>query len=101
MVLFSASVGYFEQRTTTNQNRAQIAQKAAEYALGLAGEYMKATRTKLISDNVAKGGWFSAGTLHWAKCSDVGTADAEPRASEFPASHPCLSERDMARAAER
>ena len=49
MVLFSTSVGYFEQRTTTNQNRATIAQRSAEYALSLAGEYLKATREKLIS----------------------------------------------------
>lgn len=100
MVLFSASVGYFEQRTTTNQNRAQIAQKAAEYALSLAGEYMKANRTRLISDDVADGGWFATGTKHWAKCADVGTADAAALDSEFPAGHPCLSERDLTRRAQ-
>jgi Tfp pilus assembly protein PilX len=100
MVLFSASVGYFEQRTTTNQNRAQIAQKAAEYALGLAGEYMKANRGRLISNDVAGGGWFAAGTLHWAKCADVGTVDAAALDSEFPAGHPCLSERDTTRRAQ-
>lgn len=100
MVLFSASVGYFEQRTTTNQNRAQIAQKAAEYALGLAGEYMKANRTRLISDAAADGGWFDAATLHWAKCADVGTADAAALDSEFPAGHTCLSERDQTRRAQ-
>lgn len=105
MVLFSASVGYFEQRTTSNQNRAQIAQKAAEYALSLAGEYMKANRDKLISDDVADGGWLAdaaaAGTTrHWAKCADVGTADTAALDSEFPAGHPCLSERDATRRAQ-
>jgi hypothetical protein len=100
MVLFSASVGYFEQRSTTNQNRAQIAQKAAEYALSLAGEYIKANRDKLISDDTAEGGWFATGTEHWAKCADVGTADAAALDSEFPAGHPCLSERDTTRRAQ-
>lgn len=100
MVLFSASVGFFEQRTTTNQNRAQIAQKAAEYALSLAGEYMKANRDRLISDDTAKGGWFATGTTHWAKCADVGTADTAALDSEFPAGHPCLSERDATRRAQ-
>lgn len=100
MVLFSASVGYFEQRTTTNQNRAQIAQKAAEYALSLAGEYMKANRGRLISDDAADGGWFATGSTHWAKCADVGTADAAALDSEFPAGHPCLSERDTTRRAQ-
>jgi hypothetical protein len=100
MVLFSASVGYFEQRTTTNQNRAQIAQKAAEYALSLAGEYMKANRGRLISDDTADDGWFATGTMHWAKCADVGTADSAALDSEFPAGHPCLSERDATRRAQ-
>lgn len=100
MVLFSASVGYFEQRTTTNQNRAQIAQKAAEYALSLAGEYMKSNRGRLISDETADGGWFATGTEHWAKCADVGTADAAALDSEFPVGHPCLSERDATRRAQ-
>ena len=100
MVLFSASVGYFEQRTTTNQNRAQIAQKSAEYALSLAGEYMKANRDRLISDDTADGGWFATGTEHWAKCADVGTADSAALDSEFPAGHPCLSERDATRRAQ-
>lgn len=98
MVLFSASVGYFEQRATTNQNRAQIAQKAAEYALGLAGEYMKANRGRLISKD--GDGWFGTTSPHWAKCDDVDTAAAGALDSEFPAGHPCLSERDTTRRAQ-
>src|SRR3546814_16741537 len=90
MVLFSTSVGYFEQRTTTNQNRARIAQRSAEYALSLAGEYVKANRGKLISNDAAKGGWLSATTRRWAKCADVGTVDTAALASEFTAGHPCL-----------
>ncbi|HEU4813028.1 MAG TPA: hypothetical protein VFS99_02210 [Xanthomonadaceae bacterium] len=89
MVLFSTSVGYFEQRTTTNQNRARMAEQSAEYALSLAGEYLKANRDRLISDQVADGGWFATGTEHWVPCM------ATP-----PAGHPCLSERDLARRAD-
>ena len=100
MVLFSTSVGYFEQRTTTNQNRARIAEQSSEYALALAGEYLKANRGRLISDDVADLGWFAAGSEHWAECSDVGTADAAALDAEFPAGHPCLSERDVTRRAQ-
>ena len=97
MVLFSTSVGYFEQRTTTNQNRARIAEQSSEYALALAGEYLKANRGRLISDDVADLGWFATGSERWAECSDVGTADAAALDAEFPAGHPCLSERDVTR----
>lgn len=93
MVMFSTSVGFFEQKTATNQNRAGISQQAAEYALNLAGEYLKANRGKLISNDAAASGWLAAGaTRRWAKCSDVGAVD-----SDFPAGHPCLSERDQTR----
>lgn len=91
MVLFSTSVGYFEQRTTTNQNRARIAEQSASYALSLAGEYLKANRDRLISNDVADLGWFATGTTRWAKCADV----ASP-----PAGHPCLSERNATRRAQ-
>jgi hypothetical protein len=87
MVLFSTSIGFFEQKTATNENRARLSEQAAEYVLNLAGEYLKANRDKLISNTT--GGWFSTGTPHWAKCSDVGVTDAD-----FPAGHACLSERD-------
>jgi hypothetical protein len=90
MVIFSSNVGFFEQKTATNENRARISQQAAEYALNLAGEYLKANRDKLISNVAADNGWLAAGaTRRWAKCSDVGLVDAD-----FPAGHPCLSERD-------
>lgn len=92
MVILSANVGFFEQRTTTNENRARIAQQAAEYALNLAGEYLKANRNNLISDDSTTG-WLGSGAgKHWAKCKDVGLA-----ASDFPTGHPCLSERDDTR----
>lgn len=87
MVIFASSVGFFEQKTATNENRARIASQAAEYALNLAGEYLKANRSLLISDTGS--GWLSTGNPHWARCGDVGYTDAA-----FPAGHPCLSERD-------
>lgn len=96
MVLFSTNVGFFEQKTTTNENRARISQQAAEYALNLAGEYLKANRAKILANDTAKGGWLPPSTVaHWVKCADVGTVDAD-----FPAGHPCLSERFEPRRAE-
>ncbi|GAB3103447.1 pilus assembly PilX family protein [Lysobacter terrae] len=93
MVVFSSNVGFFEQRTTTNENRARMAQSASEYALNLAGEYLKANRNLLISNTGT--GWLATGAnRRWVKCSDVGTADAD-----FPTGHPCLSERFPARRA--
>lgn len=92
MVIFSANVGFFEQKTTTNQNRARISQQAAEYALNLGGEYLKANRERLISNDAAKNGWLATGaTRRWAKCADVPTP---------PAGHACLSERDLVRRAQ-
>jgi hypothetical protein len=95
MVLFSANVGFFEQKTATNENRARITQQAAEYALNLAGEYLQANRDFLISDTSATG-WLGSGAgKHWAKCSSVGTVDAD-----FPAGHACLSEPNQTRRAQ-
>jgi hypothetical protein len=96
MVIFATNVGFFEQKTATNENRARISQQAAEYVVNLAGEYLKANRDRLISDVAASNGWLAAGaTRRWAKCSDVGTADVD-----FPAGHACLSERFLARRAQ-
>lgn len=96
MVIFATSVGFFEQRTATNQNRARLVQQAAEYSVNLAGEYIKANRNRIISDVAADAGWLATGsTRRWAKCSDEGSAD-----SEFPTGHPCLSERDLTRRAQ-
>ena len=96
MVLMSSNIGFFEQKTVTNENRARISQQAAEYALNLAGEYLKGNRDKILSDTTAEGGWLAPSTsAHWAKCADVGTAD-----SDFSAGHPCLSERDLTRRAQ-
>jgi hypothetical protein len=92
MVIFSTNVGFFEQKTATNENRARISLQAAEYAINLGGEYLKAKRDNLIS-NTAGSGWLATtGTSRrWAKCADVGT---------YPANHPCLSEPDLTRRAQ-
>jgi hypothetical protein len=85
IVLFSTNVGFFEQRTTTNENRAQITEQLAEYALNLSGEYLKANRANLVSDTGS--GWFAGGAAqHWQPC---------PALSATP--HPCDAERSSAR----
>jgi hypothetical protein len=96
LVLFSANVGFFEQKTTTNENRARISQQAAEYALNVAGEYLKANRAKILANDTAKGGWLPPSTAaHWVKCADVGAVLAD-----FPDGHPCKSERNDTRRAQ-
>ena len=101
MVLFSVNVGFFEQKTATNENRGRIAQQAAEYANNLAGEFLKANRAKIISNLTAEGGWLAPSTAaKWAKCADVGTVDAFALDSEFSTGHPCLSEPDPPRRAQ-
>lgn len=92
MVVFSTNVGFFEQKTATNENRARISGQAAEYAINLAGEYLKGNRDFLISDAAGSGWLATTGTSRrWAKCADVAT---------YPTGHPCLSERDATRRAQ-
>ena len=86
MVLFSMNVGFFEQRTTTNESRAQVTQQLAEYALNLGGEYLKANRANIINDGVGTG-WFQPGAARWKPCPVSGSA------------HPCDAERDPTRRA--
>jgi hypothetical protein len=85
IVLFSTNVGFFEQRTATNENRAQITEQLSEYALNLSGEFIKANRANLVNDTGA--GWFGTGNAQrWQPC---------PAASGTP--HPCDAERDAGR----
>ena len=42
IVLYSAQVAFYEQRTAINENRAQLVTQAAEYSINLAGEYLTA-----------------------------------------------------------
>lgn len=89
LVFGSAAVGMFEQRTATNDNRARLAEQAAEYALNLGGEYVKANVSKIST--TAAGGWLdstTASNIRWKSC--VGVTDT---------SHPCFAERDASRRA--
>ena len=66
VVLYSTHVAFFEQRTTTNENRSRLVEQAAEYSINLAGEYMKANRDYIISRSAgtsATGGWLAASAL--------------------------------------
>lgn len=96
IVLFSTNVAYFEQRTTTHENRARLAEQAAEYSTNLAGEFIKANRGNIIGDTGT--GWLSVANRRWVQCSTVmPVADGGTSGSATPAGHPCLSERDVAR----
>lgn len=90
IVLASSATGLLEQRTATNENRARLAQQAAEYALSLGGEYLKANVVNIASNEDAAG-WLTSGgaNLHWRSCS--GITDTR---------HPCFAERDTSRRAQ-
>lgn len=81
IVLSSSNVALFEQKTATNENRQRLADQAAEYALRLGGEYMKANIVNLASAET--NGWLAAGTSRWSLCANV---------SGMGATHPCMSE---------
>lgn len=90
LVFGSAAVGMFEQRTATNDNRAQLAHQAAEYALNLGGEYIKANVSKISTTSA--GGWLDATTpanKRWQSCAGITNT-----------AHPCFAERDATRRAQ-
>lgn len=91
VVLFSTNVAFFEQRTTSNEIRARLAEQAAEFSLNLSGEYLKSQRTVIISQNAANNGWLATGTERWVQCASV---------SPMPDDHPCMAERNAARRGE-
>ncbi len=89
VVLFATSVGVFDQRTTTNENRAKLAEASAEAGLNLAGEFFKANLARINEDEDA-GGWLVAASLRWVPCSTAGpTGQVDP----------CEAERDATRRA--
>jgi hypothetical protein len=92
VVLFSTSVGFFEQRTALNENRARIAEQAAETGINMAGEYIKASRALIISN--AAGGWLdtTAGGNGWVSCNGVSNS-----ATIGDRPHPCRAEPSIAR----
>ena len=99
VVLYSTHVAFFEQRTATNENRARLVEQAAEYALNLAGEYLKANRDLVISrtgGTAATGGWLAANVASgrkWVRCSTVPGFPDIPNLSDG-SPHPCMAERD-------
>lgn len=86
IVLSSANLGLFEQKTATNEYRERLAEQSAEYALNLGGEYLKANVAK-ISTNAA-GSWLNAASQHWFPCSAVPASSTK---------HPCTAERNGTR----
>lgn len=92
VVLFSTSVGFFEQRTALNENRARIAEQAAETGINMAGEYIKASRALIISN--AAGGWLdtTAGGNGWVSCNGVSNS-----ATIGGRPHPCRAESNTMR----
>lgn len=93
VVLFSTSVGFFEQRSASNENRARIAEQAAEAGINMAGEYIKANRNLVIAKTT--GGWLSgaASTAGWETCNGApATLGGRP--------HPCMAEADTTRRAQ-
>jgi type II secretory pathway pseudopilin PulG len=99
VALFSAQVAYVERRTTNNENRARLAEHAAEYAINLAGEYIAARRGQLISNlsgTADTGGWLADTAAHgrkWIACSSVAGFPAIPPLSDG-SMHPCMTETD-------
>ena len=87
IVLTSSNVGLFEQKTATNENRQRLADQAAEYALKLGGEYLKANIVNLASDEA--NGWLASATSHWTTCAGVTAA-----------SSPCMAEPNPTRRAQ-
>jgi hypothetical protein len=93
IVMLSTNVGLFEQKMTTNENRARLVEQAAEYALNLGGEFLKAKRNVIIANT--SGGWLSTdGSTgrRWSPCSLIDVS-ANP-------THVCAAERSAARRAE-
>ncbi len=92
IVLLSANVGLFEQKTATNDNRARLVEQAAEYAVNLGGEYLKANRSNIIKKTT--GGWLAADVAsgkHWVRCSTV-TGFPNIAALADGTLHPCMAE---------
>lgn len=81
IVLSSSNVALFEQKTALNENRQRHADQAAEYALRLGGEFMKASIVNLASEETD--GWLASGTSRWSRCSSV---------VSMSQTHPCRAE---------
>lgn len=96
-ISLAASVGVFEQRTTTNENRGKLAHQAAESAVGLATEFLKANTARIVSradlTGTANDGWMIPTAPRWEPCTTAFTPTA-------PDIDPCLAESDATRRAQ-
>ena len=86
VVFFATSVGIFDQRTATNENRARLTQQAAEARLNLGIEYLKANAVNLTNEEA--GGWLEPGSEKWVPCTTAAPSGQLD---------PCLSIRDVNR----
>lgn len=86
VVIFATNTTYYELRTANNENRARLAEQAAEYGVNLGGEYIKSQLENIVSTDA--GGWMNAGAMKWTACNTVSSPGA---------GHPCLAERDLTR----
>ena len=94
VVLFSTNVGLFEQKTATNENRGRVVEQAAELAVNMSGEYLKANRGFMIRK--ATGGWLAADVAsgrRWRRCSQAAGFPNIANLSDGSV-HPCMAERD-------
>lgn len=88
IVLFATNVAFFEQRTTTNQNRAVATEQMAEYGVSLGGQFLNANRALVVK--TVDDGWLASGaTRRWVACPTGALA----------ADHPCAAERNPTRRA--
>lgn len=88
IVLFATNVAFFEQRTSTNQNRAVSTEQMAEYGLSLGGQFLNANRAVIVK--AVDNGWLTTGaSRRWVACP-TGT---------IASTHPCAAERDATRRA--
>jgi hypothetical protein len=89
VVIFATNTAFYELRTTTNENRARIAEQAAEFGVNLGGEYIKSQLTDIVSSDAT--GWLNETTPKWTACNTL---------TPIPAGHPCRAERDATRQAQ-
>jgi len=87
IAIFATNTAFYELRTTNSENRARLAEQAAEYGVNLGGEYIKSQLANVVSADA--GGWLVPGSELWTTCASVATP--------LPAGHPCRAEADDVR----
>ena len=87
VVLFATNTAFFELRSTSNENRARLAEQAAEYGVNLGGEYIKSRLDYIVSRE--DGGWLDPDAPVWTACNTIDYA-ANP-------DHVCMAEANVTR----